>query len=141
MTLALTLVSITVGAVGCTNEHDRTDALKAADRIHFLAGNKDFASIYRESSGDFKQQGEESKFIESMKAIFEGPGAGPLKDVKPVAYQSTVDSKSGRQHVLIFDLEFERARGRERLVFIRTESGELQLSEIVIEPVTSTASD
>ena len=136
MTLALTLVSITVGVAGCTSEHDRADALKAADRIHFLTRNKDFASFYREASDDFKQEGDESKLTESMKAIFESAGAGPLKNVKPVAYQSTVDSKIGRQHILIFDLEFERARGRERLVFIRTKSGEMRLFDIVIEPVS-----
>lgn len=134
MTLALTLVSITVGVAGCTSEHDRADALKAADRIHFLARNKDFASVYREASDEFKQEGEESKLIESMKAIFESAGA--LKDVEPVAYQSTVDSKTGRQHILIFDLAFEHAHGRERLVFIRTKSGEMRLFDIVIEPVS-----
>lgn len=130
VTLALTLV---LTALGCSNEQDRSDALKAADRIHSFVKKQDFASIYRESSDGFKQEGDESKFVESMKTIYENVGV--LKDAKPVAYQSTIDSNAGKQHVLIFDLEFERARARERVVFIRTKNSELRLWDIVIEPV------
>lgn len=127
--LALTLILTTSG---CSNQQDRSDALKAADRIHSFVKKQDFASIYRESSDGFKQEGDESKFVEGMKAIYENVGV--LKDAKPVAYQTTIDSNAGKQHVLIYDVEFERARAREHVVFIRTKSGELRLWDIVIEP-------
>ena len=129
-TLGLTLI---LTALGCSNQQDRSDALKAADRIHSLVKKQDFAFIYRESSDGFKQEGDESKFVEGMKTIYENVGV--LKDAKPVAYQSTIDSNGGKQHVLIFDLEFERARARERVVFIRTKNSEMRLWDIVIEPV------
>ena len=132
-TLALTLILTTLALAGCSQEKDRSDALKAADRIHSFAKKQDFASIYREASDSFKQEGDESNFVESMRAIHESAGA--LKGAKPVAYQQTLDSNVGKQHVLIFDVEFERARGRERLLFTRTESGEMRLWDIVIEPV------
>jgi hypothetical protein len=128
--LALTL---TLTNLSCSNEQDRSNALKAADRIHAFAKQQDFASIYRESSEGFKHDGDESKFVEGMRAIYENVGA--LKEAKPVAYQNTIDSSSGKQHVLIFDLEFERAQGRERLVFVQNKRGEMLLFDLVIEPV------
>ena len=134
LTLALTILLLTPILAGCSSQQNRSDALKAADRIHAYLKKQDFASIYRESSDSFKQEGEESKFVESMRAVSET--AGTLKEAKPVAYQETIDSNVGKQHVLIFDLEFERARGRERLLFTRTNRGEMQLSDIVIEPVS-----
>jgi hypothetical protein len=134
LTLALTLILTTLG---CSNEKDRSDALKAADRIHTFVKNQDFASIYRESGDSFKQEGDESKFVENMNAIYQNVGA--LKEAEPVAYQSTIDSKAGQQHVLIYDLGFERARGRERLEFTRNQSGEMRLWDIVIEPANWSA--
>lgn len=118
---------------GCHSEKDQADAQKAADRIHVLLKNQDFASIYRESSDDFKHEGDEAEFVSAMNAIHES--AGLLKNTTPVAYQSSVNSAEGKQHILIYDLEFERVRGKERLVLISTGSGEMQLSDIVIEPV------
>lgn len=108
--------------------------MQAAERIHSFIRKQEFASIYRESSDSFKQEGDESRFVEGMRAIHQNAGA--LKNAKPVAYQSKIDSNVGKQHVMIFDLEFERARGRERLLFTRTQSGEMQLWDIVIEPVS-----
>ena len=131
--LTITLVFTSLTLAGCASQQARSDALRAADRIHVFITKQEFASIYRESSDSFKQEGDESRFVESMTAIYESVGA--LKNAKPVAYQSTIDSNVGRQHVLIFDLEFERARGRERLLFTRTKNGEMQLLDIVIEPV------
>lgn len=130
--LALTLIVASTTLAGCSSQQDRAYALKAADRIHYLIRKQDFASIYRESSDSFKQEGEESKFVESMRGIYESVGA--LKEAKAVAYQETIDSNTGKQHILIFDLAFEHDRGRERLVFTRTNSGEMQLWDVVIEP-------
>jgi hypothetical protein len=129
MLLASTLILTTLG---CSNQQDRSDALKAADRIHSFVKKQDFAAIYRESSDGFKEDGDESKFVEGMKAIYDSVGV--LKDAKLVAYQSTIDSNAGKQHGLIFDLNFERASARERLVFTRAKSGEMQLWDIAIEP-------
>jgi hypothetical protein len=107
--------------------------MAAAARIHSFVEKQDFASIYRESSDGFKQDGDESRLVASMNAIYEGVGA--LKEAKPVAYQSTIDSKAGRLHVVMFDLEFERGRGKERMVFTRTKNGEMRLWDIEITPV------
>ena len=56
------LVLTTPALVGCSNERDRADALKAADRIHSFVKQQDTASIYRESGDSFKQEGDEAKF-------------------------------------------------------------------------------
>lgn len=108
--------------------------MAAAERIHSFVRKQDFASIYRESSDGFKQDGDESRLVESMKAIYESVGA--LKEAKPIAYQNTVDSKAGKLHVVIYDLQFERGRGKERIVFTRTQNGEMRLWDLVIEPVS-----
>ena len=129
--LALTVVT-TVALAGCLNQQDRAEALTAAERIHSFVRTQDFASIYRESSDAFKQNGDESRFVASMKAIYES--IGTLKGAKAVAYQSTIDSNAGRLHVLMFDLEFERGRGKERVVFTRDKNGELRLWDIGIQP-------
>lgn len=131
LALPLTMVLTALTLAGCSQQKDRSDAVRAADRIHSFVKKQDFASIYRESSDTFKQEGDESKFVENMKAIYENAGA--LKDAKPVAYQQTIDSNVGIQHVIMFDLAFERVRGRERMVFTRTESGEMRLWDILIE--------
>ena len=108
--------------------------MAAAERIHSFVRKQDFASIHRESSDGFKQDGDESRLVESMKAIYESVGA--LKEAKPIAYQNTVDSKAGKLHVVIYDLQFERGRGKERIVFTRTQNGEMRLWDLVIEPVS-----
>lgn len=132
--LALTIVLTTLSFAGCSNQQDRTEAMAAAERIHSFVRKQDFAPIYRESSEGFKQDGDESRLVESMKAIYQSVGA--LEEAKPIAYQNTIDSKAGRPHVVIYDLQFERGRGKERIVFTRTENGEMRLWDIVIEPVS-----
>lgn len=92
--LATLVLPLILTTPGCSNQQDRSEALKAADRIHCFVRKQDFAAIYRESSDGFKQEGDESKFVEGMKAIYENVGA--LKDAKPVAYQSTIDSNAGK---------------------------------------------
>lgn len=132
--LTLTIILTSLSLAGCSSEQDRTEAMAAAERIHSFVRKQDFASIYRESSDGFKQDGDESRLVESMKAIYESVGA--LKEAKPIAYQNTVDSKAGKLHVVIYDLQFERGRGKERIVFTRTQNGEMRLWDLVIEPVS-----
>jgi len=52
-----------------------------------------------------------------MKLLYEENGS--LKTAIPIAYQSGVDSQAGRNHVLIYNLEFERGRAKERMVLTR----------------------
>jgi hypothetical protein len=69
-----------------------------------------------------------------MQEIYEA--AGPLKKTTPIAYQSGFDSNvGGAKHVLIFDLKFEREHGKETLTLTRSGNGQMQLWDIVIEPM------
>jgi hypothetical protein len=96
--LALTVLT-TVALAGCLNQEDRTEALTAAERIHSFVRKQDFASIYRESSDGFKQNGDGSRFVASMEAIYQS--VGTLKGAKAVAYQSTIDSNAVHKYVTL----------------------------------------
>ena len=118
---------------GCYSKHDETDALNVAAKINSQLQQGDFASIYRQAGPSFRQEGDESKYVSVMTQYFKETGA--LRKITPRAYQSGVDSKAGRHHVLLFDLEFERGHGRERMVFTRSASGQMELWDLSIDPL------
>jgi hypothetical protein len=68
-----------------------------------------------------------------MKLLYEENGS--LKTAIPIAYQSGVDSQAGRNHVRIYNLEFERGRAKERMVLTRSTTGEMQLWDLAIDPI------
>jgi hypothetical protein len=118
---------------GCNVERDKLDAQRVADRIHTQQKSGDFQSIYRESGNSFKKEGDEAKFVAAMRDLYGGTGS--LKNVRPIAYQSGVDSTvGGVKYVLIFDLEFEHVRGRETITLTRGPSGQMQLWDLSIQP-------
>ena len=116
---------------GCNVNINRAEAQKTAARIHHQFANGDFASIYRDSSEHFKQL-EEKEFISSMEQIRQD--YGPLQGATVIAYQSGVDTKMGVTDVIISDLEFVKAKAREKMIFSRAEDGSLLLWDLIIEP-------
>lgn len=132
--LKLVLIIITICCLfGCGNRQDRADAQSAAERVNALIQKQDYVSIYNESGDDFKKEGEQAKFVAMLEAIYNS--AGPVKKFTPIAYQSSLDTRVGRKHVLIYELQFEGGRGRERLEFTRNRNGEMRLWDLVIEPI------
>ena len=129
--LQITVTILALILIGCNNQADETDALKAAERIHSLITKHDFSSIYRESSDSFKAAGDEARFVEAMEKI--QAAIGSLKSATPVAFKSGLDTNVGRKHELLFDLQYERGRAKERMEFTRSQNGEMQLWDLVIE--------
>lgn len=127
--LATTLVFM----FGCNARHDELDAERAAERIHSQIKSQDSKSIYSESDDSFKEAGDESKFVAAMQKIY--AAYGPMKTATPISYQSVFDSNIGAKQVLTFELEFERARAKEKITFTRSRNGQMQLWDIVIDPI------
>ncbi len=119
--------------VSCNVERDHTDARALALRVHSQMQSGDFAAIYRESAPRFKAVGSESQFVSMMQQINEESGA--LKKADEGSYQTGVDSNIGRTHVLLFNLEYEHGHSKERMILTRSESGQMQLWKLDINPV------
>jgi hypothetical protein len=129
----LLLATIVLLFVGCYSKADERDALKTAAKIHSQMQNGDFSGIRREASPSFRQGMDESTFVSTMQQIQKDYGV--LRKWIPIAYQSGVDTKAGKNYTLVFDVEFERGRSRERLVFVRSASGQMELWDITMEPL------
>ena len=128
--------ALTIGflsLVSCSITRDQEDARAVALRVHrqILAG--DFTAIYNESAPRFKAVGSESEFVAGLKGFQEQLGL--LRDQKEVAYQTGLDSKIGRTHVLVFDLEFDHGRARESLMLVRSASGKMELWRLDVQPL------
>jgi len=120
--------------IGCNVAQDKTDAEAVATRINSQLQIGDFASIYRESSQSFKQVGNEAKFVAGMELFHKENG--DLRKITPIAYQTGVDSKAGRTHVLIFQIDCDRGGSRERMVLTRSQSGRMELWDLALEPIS-----
>lgn len=129
--LQITLMILALLLIGCKNQADETDALKAAEHIHSLITKQDYSSIYKESSDSFKAAGDETRFVEAMQKIHSD--LGTLQSATPVAFKSGFETNVGRKHELLFDLQYERGRARERMEFMRSRNGQTQLWDLVIE--------
>ena len=117
----------------CSLQRDPDDARAAAARINseMISGN--FASVYRESAPTFRELGSESEFVAGLQGLQKRLGS--IRKATEVAYQTNVDSTLGRTHLLLFDLEYDRGRAREGLMFVRSPGGRMELLRIDIQPV------
>ena len=93
----------------------------------------DFEAVYRKSAPRFKTVGSESEFVAGMKKLQEKLGL--LKNANEIAYQTGLDSRIGRTHLLVFDLEYDRGSARETLTLVQSENGGMQLWKLDIQPV------
>jgi hypothetical protein len=123
----------TVALVACSFERDRGEAVTVAARVHAEMRAGDFAALYKESAPRFKTVGSESEFVTWMKELQQEFGL--LKNANEITYQTGLDSRIGRTHVLVFDLDYDRGRARESMTLVRSESGEMQLWKLAIQPV------
>jgi len=118
---------------GCYSKQDEADAFKAADKIHSQLKSADFSAVYKQASQGLRKVMDESTFVSGMTQLHKENGG--IRTITPVAYQSRVDSTAGRTHTLLYDLEFERARVRERMVFTRSSSGQMELWDLVVDRI------
>jgi hypothetical protein len=114
----------------CGIERERTAAESVAARVHDSMRAGDFAVVYKESAPRIKTVATESEFVDYFKEVQQNFGL--LKTANEVAYEARYDSRIGRMHVLVFDLEYERGRVREILTLVRSDSGEMQLWKLAI---------
>lgn len=128
--LLVVLVSLTLLG-GCAVQRDREAARFAAARIHSQMLNRNFATIYDESASGFKTI-DESEFVARMNELQDK--LGRINNLNEIAYQTGLDSRVGRTHALVFDLQCDLGRARETLVLVRAGSGEMQLWKLGIDP-------
>jgi len=124
-------ILLAVLAVSCTSRRDEDDALKAAGKIHSQFQRGEYVAVYQEAADGLKRAIDEQSFVAAMRRLHEGNGI--LRKITPIGYQTGIDSRSGRNYILLFDLEFERLRARERLVFIRSQSQRMELWDLVMD--------
>ena len=127
------LVILVLGLIsGCVNSRDREAARDAAARIHSQIQSRNFAAVYDESSSGFKTV-EKADFERDMREIQDKVGA--VKSLKEMAYQTGLDSRFGRTHSLVFDVQYENERVRETLVFVRGDDETMRLWKLSLAPV------
>ena len=130
--LMIILVALVVGLLnGCANSADREDARAAATRIHAQIQSRSFAQIYDESADGFKTI-EKAQFVADMREL--SGKLGPIKKLKEIAYQTGFDSRAGRTHSLVFELQCESERVRETLILVRANDRTMQLWKFGLEP-------
>lgn len=129
--IPMTLAALMFGN-DCNSSRDRDDANVVAGRVHeqLRAGN--YQAIYNESAPRFKNVGSEAEFITAMQRQHSFEGL--LKNATEIAYEAGYDSSVGKIFILVYDVEFERGRTRERLTFTRSISGRMQLWKLDIAP-------
>jgi hypothetical protein len=135
--MSLSLRTILILAIltltsACNAGRDRQDTLVAAARVHSQLQAGDFAVIYSEAAPRFKSVGSESQFVSQMQQFF--LESGKLVKVQEVAYQSGIDSQAGPTHTLDFTVDYQQMQGRERLIFTRSNNGQMQLWKLDVKP-------
>lgn len=127
------LVFLVLGLLnGCTNSRDLEAARQAAARIHSQIQSRNYDEVYDESANGFKTVNKD-EFVADMRELQDK--LGPVKNLKELAYQTGLDSRAGRTHALVFEVQCERERLRETLVFVRGENDKMQLWKLGIEPI------
>lgn len=117
---------------GCGFRRDKEDARLAAARIHSQMLSRNFAAIYDESATGFKTV-DQSEFVARMNELQDK--LGRIKNRTEIAYQRGLDTRVGRTHALVFDLQCDVGHVRQTLVLVRTGSGGMQLWKLGIVPV------
>lgn len=127
------LVALVVGLLnGCANSADLEDARFAASRVHAKLQSRSFAEMYDESAAGFKTV-EKTQFVADMRRL--NDELGSVKNLKEIAYQTGLDSRvGGRTYSLVFEVQCEKQRVRETLVFVRANDHRMQLWKFGIEP-------
>jgi hypothetical protein len=123
-------IILAVGFIGCSSSQDKTAAGDLAQRVHSRMQSGDFATIYKESAPRLKSASTESEFVDYFKDIQNELGS--LKQVHEIAYESRMDSRTGRANAFMFQLDYERGRLYETMTLVRSDSGQMQLWKLGI---------
>jgi hypothetical protein len=126
-------LSAVIGFSACDFAKDQSDAKAVAERVHSQMQAGDYSTIYKESAPYFKTIGTEAQFVALMQK--HQSDVGPLKAAREIAFEAGADSTVGKIQVFVYDLEFERARVRQRLVLTRSDSGQMQLRQFDFGPI------
>lgn len=119
---------------GCNIARDQTDVRNLASRVHSQMQDGDFSAIHRESASRFKGVGSESQFVSLMQQIYEERGT--IKKVEEVAYLISYDLNTGKTYTVIFNLVYQQGHAQERMIFARSDKGQLQLWKLDIDPMS-----
>jgi hypothetical protein len=136
ITSAFVATGIAIGCLillNCSIQRDAEEARAVARRVHRQMLTGDFATIYNDAAPAFKAEGSGPDFVAGLSEFQQQLGL--LKSQQEVSYQTVIDSKIGRTHLLTFDLEFDQGRARERLMLARSNTGKMELWRLDIQPV------
>ena len=131
--VGVTLLALIPLVSACSISQDRNDARLIAASVNEKLMRGDFAGIYKEAAPSFRSIGSEAEFVAGMSGL--QSRFGSPKRITELAYQTNLDAKLGRTHILIFDSEYERAHARESLMFLRSPQGKMELWRLEIQPV------
>jgi len=130
LSIVLAIVALATIWAGCAVEREKITAETVAARVHDNMRAGDFAVVYKESAPRIKTVATESEFVDFFRQVQQNFGL--LKRANEVAYEAKYDSRIGRMHVLVFDLEYERGRVHETMTLVRSDSGKMQLWKLGI---------
>jgi hypothetical protein len=125
-------VILIINASSCVKQ-DKVDAEQVATRVHSQFRTGDYAMIYRESSPQFREIGSESQFVSKMRQFYGQHGS--LESIIEIAYEREVDVSMGELFSVTFSVKFTHDWAKERMVFIRSDKGNMQLCRWDIEPM------
>lgn len=125
-------------SVGCLSSSDLEDAKAAASKVHAQMQSGEYASIYRESASSFKREkdsrGGSSEFLHESQFISKMQEFGTLKKAEIISNEAGIDSDYRKIYTLSSKLEFNGGYYWERLIFARSDSGQMQLIRLEIDP-------
>lgn len=122
--LILLLVTISFN-VSCSTALEAQNARESAKTVHDSLRARNYEAIYSNASQRFKTIRTKNEYVSMMKEI--DNEYGKLISVKEEGAASLVNTDVGKMEVLVFALEFEKAKATERLTFIRDNGGQMRL--------------
>lgn len=111
-----------LGCGGGGNAHDARDSAQA---FHNSFRQQDYDAIYTNASERFQKVRSRAEYASMMKEIHDQYGS--FVEAKEQSSGITVSSEAGTLNVLVFELNFEKAKAIERLTFIKDSSGRMRL--------------
>ena len=103
VSVALLAVAVVL-CIACAFSQDKAAAETVARRVHESMQLGDFGAVYKESAPRLKTASAEFEFVDYFREIQNDLGS--LKEAHEVAYETRLDSRIGRAHAFMFELEY-----------------------------------
>ena len=128
-----TLLVFFIATSACDFKQARADAERLASRVHRQIKAGDYKTLYNDSCAQLRKVATEAEFVGMMENLRSDYGA--LLNVDQDTFILRSDINLGRMYMLSYNVEFEHKKASERLVFISSEKGTMQLYELIFNPM------